>query len=306
MYIFYPIFLLVFTKFIFSYGGKNMENLLFQIFSDDRFMDLTLYQYGYERCLPLHSYGPAVRNHYLFHYVISGKGTLSVDKVTYSKEYEVHGGMGFLIEPGQINTYYADRADPWEYTWIEFDGMKVKEILETAGLSSESPVYTPKSEQAGNTLKDELLYLFTCHKKTSYHLIGHLFLIMDALLSGSAAKRKTQNGKRTQFYTNEAITFISSNYSFPITVEDMANQLNLDRSYFGKIFKETMGQSPQEFLIRYRMSKAAELLKTTDLSVKDISIKVGYPNQLHFSRAFKNIYGLSPRSYRQNTKIIKP
>lgn len=283
-----------------------MENLLFQIFSDDRFMDLTLYQYGYERCLPLHSYGPAVRNHYLFHYVISGKGTLSVDKVTYSKEYEVHGGMGFLIEPGQINTYYADRADPWEYTWIEFDGMKVKEILETAGLSSESPVYTPKSEQAGNTLKDELLYLVTCHKKTSYHLIGHLFLIMDALLSGSAAKRKTQNGKRTQFYTNEAITFISSNYSFPITVEDMANQLNLDRSYFGKIFKETMGQSPQEFLIRYRMSKAAELLKTTDLSVKDISIKVGYPNQLHFSRAFKNIYGLSPRSYRQNTKIIKP
>ena len=283
-----------------------MENLLFQIFSDDRFMDLTLYQYGYERCLPLHSYGPAVRNHYLFHYVISGKGTLSVDKVTYSKEYEVHGGMGFLIEPGQINTYYADRADPWEYTWIEFDGMKVKEILETAGLSSESPVYTPKSEQAGNTLKDELLYLVTCHKKTSYHLIGHLFLIMDALLSGSAAKRKTQNGKRTQFYTNEAITFISSNYSFPITVEDMANQLNLDRSYFGKIFKDTMGQSPQEFLIRYRMSKAAELLKTTYLSVKDISIKVGYPNQLHFSRAFKNIYGLSPRSYRQNTKIIKP
>lgn len=283
-----------------------MENLLFQIFSDDRFMDLTLYQYGYERCLPLHSYGPAVRNHYLFHYIISGKGTLSVDKVTYSKEYEVHGGMGFLIEPGQINTYYADRADPWEYTWIEFDGMKVKEILETAGLSSESPVYTPKSEQAGNTLKDELLYLVTCHKKTSYHLIGHLFLIMDALLSGSAAKRKTQNGKRTQFYTNEAITFISSNYSFPITVEDMANQLNLDRSYFGKIFKETMGQSPQEFLIRYRMSKAAELLKTTYLSVKDISIKVGYPNQLHFSRAFKNIYGLSPRSYRQNTKIIKP
>ena len=269
-------------------------------------MDLTLYQYGYEKCLPLHSYGPAVRNHYLFHYIISGKGTLSVDKVTYSKEYEVHGGMGFLIEPGQINTYYADRADPWEYTWIEFDGMKVKEILETAGLSSESPVYTPKSEQAGNTLKDELLYLVTCHKKTSYHLIGHLFLIMDALLSGSAAKRKTQNGKRTQFYTNEAITFISSNYSFPITVEDMANQLNLDRSYFGKIFKETMGQSPQEFLIRYRMSKAAELLKTTDLSVKDISIKVGYPNQLHFSRAFKNIYGLSPRSYRQNTKIIKP
>ncbi len=282
-----------------------MENLLFQIFPDDRFMDLTLYQYGYEKCHPLHSYGPAVRNHYLFHYVISGGGTLSVDKVTYSKEYKIHGGMGFLIEPGQINTYCANMEDPWEYTWIEFDGMKVVEILESAGISTESPVYIPKSAQAGNLLKDELLHLATCQTKSSYHLIGHLFLIMDALLSGSSSRRKTQNGKRSQFYTNEAITFISSNYSFPITVEDMANRLNLDRSYFGKIFKETMGQSPQEFLIRYRMSKAAELLKTSDLSIKDISLKVGYPNQLHFSRAFKNIYGQSPRSYRQNTKIIK-
>lgn len=283
-----------------------MENLLFQVFSDDRFMDLTLYQYGYEKCLPLHSYGPAVRNHYLFHYVISGKGVLSVDKNTFSKEYKLHGGMGFLIEPGQINTYFADREDPWEYTWIEFDGLKAKEVLESSGLSTDSPIYVPKSEQAGIALKNELLHLSVCKTRSSYHLIGHLFLIMDALQSGSSSKRKTQNGKRTQFYTNEAITFISSNYPFPITVEDMANRLNLDRSYFGKIFKENVGQSPQEFLIRYRTSKAAELLKTTELSVKEISLKVGYPNQLHFSRAFKNIYGQSPRSFRQNTKLIKP
>lgn len=51
-----------------------MDKVLFHMFSDDRFMDLTLYQYGYEKCRPLHSYGPFVRNHFLFHYIISGKG----------------------------------------------------------------------------------------------------------------------------------------------------------------------------------------------------------------------------------------
>ena len=283
-----------------------MDNLLFQVFSDDRFMDLTLYQYGYEKCLPLHSYGPAIRNHYLFHYVISGKGSLSVDKGDGSENYEIHENMGFLIEPAPINTYCADREDPWEYAWIEFDGLKAREILESAGLSTEHPIFLPQSEQAGTLLKDELFHLASSKTQSSYHLIGHLFLIMDALLSGSSSRRKTQNGKRTQFYTNEAIAFISANYPFSITVEDMANRLNLDRSYFGKIFRENMGQSPQEFLIRYRLSKAAELLKTTDLSIKDISVQVGYPNQLHFSRAFKNVYGLSPRSYRQKTRIIKP
>lgn len=283
-----------------------MDNLLFQVFSDDRFMDLTLYQYGYEKCLPLHSYGPAIRNHYLFHYVISGKGSLSVDKGDGSENYEIHENMGFLIEPAHINTYCADREYPWEYAWIEFDGLKAREILESAGLSTEHPIFLPQSEQAGTLLKDELFHLASSKTQSSYHLIGHLFLIMDALLSGSSSRRKTQNGKRTQFYTNEAIAFISANYPFSITVEDMANRLNLDRSYFGKIFRENMGQSPQEFLIRYRLSKAAELLKTTDLSIKDISVQVGYPNQLHFSRAFKNVYGLSPRSYRQKTRIIKP
>ena len=100
------------------------------------------------------------------------------------------------------------------------------------------------------------------------------------------------------------MTFIAQNYSRAITVEDMARRCNLDRSYFGKVFRDVLGQSPQEFLIQYRMEKAAELLKITDLSVGEISRQVGYPNQLHFSRAFKNFYGISPRTYRQNNKFL--
>ena len=90
-----------------------MPNLLFHMFSDERFMDLTLYQYGYEKCKPLHSYGPFVRNHFLFHYVISGKGTLLTDDTDNSSvERHIGPGMGFLIEPKRINTYFADRNDP--------------------------------------------------------------------------------------------------------------------------------------------------------------------------------------------------
>lgn len=284
-----------------------MAKPLFHVFSNDRFMDLTLYQYGYEKCRPLHSYGPSIRNHFLFHYIISGKGTLLVDETPeLTREYKLQGGMGFLIEPERVNTYFADREDPWEYTWVEFSGLKAKEVLDTAGLSTESPVFVPDSPRTADILKEELLHLASSPSGTSsLHLIGHLYLIMDAILTGSSSRNRTQNGKRSQFYADEAITFISQNYALPITVEDMAQRLNLDRSYFGKVFKETIGQAPQEFLIRYRMSKAAELLKTTELPIKDISIQTGYPNQLHFSRAFKNVYGTSPRAYRQNNRIIK-
>jgi AraC-like DNA-binding protein len=53
------------------------------------------------------------------------------------------------------------------------------------------------------------------------------------------------------------------------------------------------------------MIKAAELLKLTSYSINEIGCAVGYPNQLHFSRAFKNVYGVSPRKWRSENAIDK-
>ena len=91
-----------------------MSNVLFSIFPNERFVDLGLYQYGWEQCEPLHSYGPYARNHYLFHYCISGTGTLiSTDSKGESHTYQIKSGEGFLIYPKQINTYFADKNHPW-------------------------------------------------------------------------------------------------------------------------------------------------------------------------------------------------
>ena len=65
-----------------------------------------------------------------------------------------------------------------------------------------------------------------------------------------------------------------------------------------------MGKSPQEFFLNYRMIKATELLKLTKLSIQDIGNAVGYPNALHFSRAFKNVYGISPSGWRMQHEIL--
>ena len=282
-----------------------MSDSIFHIFSDELFLDLTVYQYGYEKCEPLHSYGPFVRNHYLFHYVISGKGMLSVTEENGSSVYQIGPRSGFLIDPGRINVYCADQKFPWEYVWVEFDGLRARELMEEAGLSNDHPVFHPVSDTAADKLRDEMLRL-TQYPDNSRPLgiIGQLYLIMDALIQGSSNKKRLQGGKLSRFYAQEALSFIEQNYTLPITVEDMANRCNLNRSYFGKVFKDMIGQSPQDFLIRYRMSKATTLLTSTSLSIGDISVQVGYPNQLHFSRAFRNIYGMSPRQYRQQNKLL--
>lgn len=281
-----------------------MSNFLFSVFPNEHFVDLGLYQYGWEQCEPSHSYGPAARNHYLFHYVISGTGTLmSEDSSGNTQIYSIKSGQGFMIFPQQITTYIADKNLPWEYAWIEFDGLRVKEALEIAGLNKNSPVYKSKNKELSISLMNELLYIAQNSDESPFHLIGHLYLCLDYLIRSSNSGRLFQGGRMRDFYIKESLSFIEQNFQNNISVEDIANFCGLNRSYFGKIFKDTVGKSPQEFLLNYRMVKATELLKLTQLSIGDISNAVGYSNQLHFSRAFKNIYQLSPRDWRLQHRI---
>ena len=116
-----------------------MKDILFSIFPNENFVDLNLYQFGWERCAPSHSFGPATRTHYLFHYVISGTGMLNADDSSgTTRTYQVKSGQGFMIFPQQITTYIADHDLPWEYVWIEFDGLRVREAISIAGLTLDS------------------------------------------------------------------------------------------------------------------------------------------------------------------------
>lgn len=283
-----------------------MSDLLFSVFPNENFVDLNLYQFGMEQCGPAHSFGPASRNHYLFHYVLSGTGKLMAnDSKGITREHQIRSGQGFMIFPRQINTYIADQKLPWEYVWIEFDGMRAREIIETAGLTPDHPVYHAEFKDLRENMKDEMIYIAEHGNDSPFHLMGHLYLFIDYLSRSAASTQLTSSGRVRDFYIKEALNYIEQNFQNDITVEGIASFCGLNRTYFGRIFKETVGKSPQQFLLNYRMAKAAELLKLTSLSISDIGNAVGYPNQLHFSRAFKNVYGESPREWRNRNKVVR-
>ena len=276
-----------------------MSEVIFSIFPSENFVDMGLYQFGWEQCDPSQSFGPAARNHYLFHLCLSGTGTLYAENTKgESITYKIKSGQGFMLFPYQICTYIADHDIPWEYVWIEFDGLRAKETIELAGLSIDQPVYRALYKDIAETMKNEMLYIVNHKEESPFHLIGHLYLFIDSFVRSSTSTKTTGGTRLRDFYIKEAITYIEQNFQNDISIEDIAVSCGLNRSYFGKIFREEMGKSPQEFLISYRMTKATELLKITRLSIADIGNGVGYPNQLHFSRAFKNVYGISPRQWR--------
>ena len=178
-----------------------MQDLSFSIFPTENFVDLGLFQFGKERCSPSHSFGPAKRNHFLFHYVISGMGVLMADDSKgVTRTYRVKSRDGFLIMPNQTTTYIADNDMPWEYCWIEFDGLRAKGILESAGLGTDSPIYHARHNDLREDMVREMLYISDNSALPPIHLIGHLYLFLDYLMRSSASKILQSGSKLRDFY----------------------------------------------------------------------------------------------------------
>lgn len=281
-----------------------MENCGFKIFGDQKFVDLNLYQSGFEQCPSLYMFGPAKRNHFLFHYIISGKGRLiAIGSDQKEREFDLSAGQGFMIHPQQITTYIADKEDPWMYTWFEFDGMVAKECVLFSGLTPNKPVYIPKDPKEGQKIKELIMSLSSKPDSSIYELIGKAYLILNYINRSSSSQGVPKAGRMVDFYLQEIFSYVNQHYNQELTVEEMADHLKISRTYLNRIFKDNIGKSPKEFLTNFRMTKAYELLRKTDLSIGEIGQAVGYPNLLHFSRAFKNFYGLSPKNWRDQFKM---
>jgi AraC-like DNA-binding protein len=287
-------------------GVIFLDDFSFAVFPNEKFLDLRLYQYGWEQCTPLQSFGPFVRNHYLFHFIISGQGYVdSTDADGVTHHHKLTANQGFLITPGQINTYCASDRNPWKYVWLEFDGMRAAEYLDSAGLGVSQPIYRPQSLEQAEEVREEMLYIASHSEASTIHLIGHLFLFLDALIQSSSTRREIKGLRLRDMYIQEAVSYIEQNYQRDLTVEELADVCRLNRSYFSKLFKESMGCPPQEFLIRMRLSKATDMMRSSNATIGEISASCGYPNQLHFSRAFKKRYGVSPREWRVQNKTTQ-
>lgn len=251
---------------------------------------LTLYFCGWEQCKRSHSFGPAIRPHYLIHYVLSGQGQYYIN----GNSYHLVKGDGFLIAPGVTTIYTADEQDPWEYCWIGFDGYDVETILKNCGFTHEHLIFTDTS---GGELKNILLNLVQTFKDgdgNEYTYLGLLYLCFSHMRPPSIYPTQ-------MFYVNyleKALDYMHHNYTYDIKIADMAKYIGIDRTYLFKLFKTYKQISPQQYLIAYRLNIARKLLKESDLSVTEIVYSCGFRDAPSFNKHFKKHMNITPLQYR--------
>ncbi|MDO5520113.1 MAG: AraC family transcriptional regulator [bacterium] len=264
----------------------------------DQFTDLQLYEIGRQACPPSYSYGPTIRNHYIFHYLFSGKGSLYLN----GHHYTISAHQGFLISPNSLAYYEADRINPWHYAWLHLDGPKATEFFQMAGLSIDQPIFMPT--QYPNSI-DNIMTNLLLNNERELYCIGNVYELFDCITELSTTKFPKRVNPQLA-YIKRIIDFICIKYSEPIHMDDIAHACGLERSYMTRLFKDATGRTPQEYLMTYRMKEACKMLQQDNISIQNISYSVGYGDSFTFSKAFKRHIGCSPSQYRLTEHKKKP
>ena len=254
--------------------SKKLENLDFA-FINHHFSDLNPILTGWENCLPEKSWGPDVRKYTLIHYVVKGQGILYKS----GKEIPVHAGEAFLIRPGEIITYTADKTNPWQYQWIGFDGKLSSKINELEDVFS---------------FPDHIISdILECidYELCEYRVAALLFEMYAELMKPH----------ETHTYIDKVKDYVKALYTQPITVEQIAMHVGLDRRYLSRVFKAHTGKTVQEYIIHTRMKEAKKHLKQ-GLSVEEAATLSGYYDRSNFSKMFKKLFDVSPIEWQRNNR----
>ena len=251
---------------------------------------LYVQQSGWQRCASGHQYGPTTRDHYLIHFVASGKGTFWTQAGT----FPLSAGQGFLIFPGQITTYRADEKDPWTYAWVGYNGYDAEPLTREVGLTREAPIFSHADPQGLFSMLQGLSTDVSTLRLGALSALGSLYQLLAQIGQALPTSRPDLH----QEYYHKALWYMESNYERPIRIEDVAAFVGLSRSQLFRAFQAAAGISPKAALTALRIGRAQRLLSSTSLSTEQIALSVGLSSAARLGVLFREGTGMTPTQYR--------
>lgn len=229
------------------------------------------------------------RSDYYLLYLSEGELSVTLGE----DEYRAGAGSVILFPKNKRYRYRYAGGDTLCYYWVHFTGSYAEQFLTECGFAP-LPFFKRSERESSATAK--FRRLFDLYEEQSV-LQNHLLSCALEQLLLSIALTIEKHPKTV--HLEKSLRYIHSAYHTDIRIPELAKMENLSHSRYITLFREQTGLSPTAYLIGLRLRIACELLQTTDLSVGEIALTVGYSDAHFFSKLFKKHLGLSPKQYRQ-------
>jgi len=249
---------------------------------------------GQSQTDPLHYMGPLIHSHYIVHYVIAGRGKVTMRGVT----YQLTDGDSFFIFPEESVRYEADQDNPWRYCWVGFKGNRFKHLLQACRITPDQPIVQsiPYVEVIEH-YKEILNQLAKGSLSAALLAAAHFQLILVRYSEEREQHHPMKSHKSpAQLTIDDIMAYIDFNYPLPITIAELADRAGYHRSHLTKLFKQMHGISPLSYLIKVRLEQA-QLLLAQHIPVHQVAQAVGLHDALYFSKLFKRHIGMTPSQY---------
>ncbi len=222
---------------------------------------------------------------------IAGKGFVSHD----GQKKAITSDTLTIIPKDIPHQYGADNDAPWDIYWVHFhtDREFPYETITSVCLSKEQ----------SNTYVD----IF-------YNMLHSLIdnIDTDSLALNTAAleymlsllTRQHRPAKLHPQIVIDTKNYVLSHLDEPLSIKKLVDAAECSKSYLHYTFKSTFGESPISYLTRIKMDIAANYLRITKMSVKQIAFTLGYKDPYYFSRLFKKLHRFSPKQFRENNTNV--
>ena len=242
---------------------------------------ITPVNYGFQKCPPSNPAGPLVRDFWMLHYALAGEGEYHASGV----KYRLTPGKCFIIRPSEPHFYLSDSNRPWTLVWIGFraeiqlpDIFYNERVFDAFDLEDVflSVLKAPSGERREAWVAGKIFEILT--------LLGeHDKLPNEKLSPAQQAKRQLEERHVS------------------INIEELAREMHFNRSYLNVLFKNEYGTSMQNYLVNYRLNRAAKLMQELGYTPTQAAIAVGYSDIYSFSKLFKKHIGISPAEYKKRS-----
>jgi AraC family transcriptional regulator, arabinose operon regulatory protein len=247
---------------------------------------------GYEGDTMFHPFTKRkAANHYLLVYVVKGEGLYRLKKGT----YYVSENDFFVLPVKYANDLESSPENPWSIYWAYFSGSQAPGMAQHLTEKEYSPRKAKPLVGRIAQFNDILHHLELMENIENLVYANsrfYSFLCSFRLMVLSSRKYSKKDG------VIQSIEYMRENISRMVTLEDLAQAADLSVSHYCAVFKQKTMQTPMQLHTSMKIQRACQLLQNQNLTIKAIAYNLGFFDQYHFSKVFKQTMGVAPKNFR--------